>query len=234
MAFIEVRNLSFAYEGQKEKKVLKDLSFDINKGSITAVIGLSGSGKSTLCMILAGVIPFMVDGYIEGKVILDGENIGERSLKEMSQKVGFVMQDPDRQIICPTVEEELAFGPENLALPREEIRQRVDSTLELLNIEDLRYRNPLDLSGGQRQTVSTAAVLTMNPQVLILDEPMSHLDKESRQIMRRTMRALKKSRKTLIVVEHDYHTMDFADRWLHIKDGKIAGYRPPSGREVDL
>ena len=76
MAFIEVRNLSFAYEGQKEKKVLKDLSFDINKGSITAVIGLSGSGKSTLCMILAGVIPFMVDGYIEGKVILDGENIG--------------------------------------------------------------------------------------------------------------------------------------------------------------
>lgn len=233
MPYIEVRDLAFTYQGAKDK-VLDGISFDIEAGEIITLFGLSGSGKSTLCQILCGIIPRMTEGELTGSVKIGGEDIAPKPMNEIAERIGFVMQDPDRQIIAPTVEEEIAFGPENLMLPREEIEMRVGEVLHLLGIEDLRDKNPLKLSGGQKQIVAIASVLAMKPETLVLDEPMSHLDEDARVIIRETIQRLRDDGRTVIVVEHDYHTMDFADRWLHIRDGKVASFALPGQGGVEL
>lgn len=224
---IQVKDLTFSYDSDPERKVLDSITFSLEPKTITAVIGLSGCGKSTLCQILCGIIPKCTGGILQGDVFIDGLRAAEEPLSRLSQKIGYMMQDPDRQIIASTVEDELAFGPENLALPPEEIRRRVDKTMELLGISHLAEMNPSRLSGGQKQLTAAGALLTMNPDILVMDEPVSHVDQKGREIMLDLIKKLPEEGKTVIVVEHDYEMLDFAHQWLVMEKGRIKAIGSP-------
>ena len=224
---IQVTDLTFSYDSQPERKILDRITFSLEPGTITAVIGLSGCGKSTLCQILCGIIPNCVEGNLTGQVLVDGLDVQTEPLSRTARKIGYMMQDPDRQIIASAVEDELAFGPENLALPPEEIRRRVEETMELLGITHLAKKNPSQLSGGQKQLTAAGALLTLNPDILVMDEPMSHVDRQGRETMLDLMKKLKKEGKTVIVVEHDYEQLDFADQWLVLEEGKLKAMGTP-------
>lgn len=227
MALIQVNNLSFAYNGQSENKVLNNLSFNLEAGTITAVIGLSGCGKTTLCHCLCGIIPNAVEGHIKGDILIENENIKGKSLSKLAPVIGLVMQNPDDQLVCTTVEDEIAFAMENLAYPPDEIRARVEEILKFMNLECHRHQNPNRLSGGQKQLVSVAAVLALNPEILIFDEPMSHLDDYGRGLITDIIKHLKKAGKTIIVVEHNFRLLDFADNWLLLENGNLKALDTP-------
>lgn len=219
MSIIEIQNLKFTYPSGKQ--VLTGVDLSIEKGELIGLIGDSGCGKSTLCHVLCGIIPNAIGGTASGQVRIKDKNMREAKLKDMAQTVGFVMQDADRMIVCSTVEDELAFGPENLCIPPEEIRKRVDDTLELLQMTEHRETNPNHLSGGQKQMVTIGSVLTLQPDILILDEPNSHLDEESRIRTMELLKQLKAQGKTIIIVEHDHELIEEADRWVLLQDGKV-------------
>lgn len=141
-----MKNLRFSYDGVK--MILDNIDFTIAKGEMVGIVGDSGCGKSTLCHILCGIIPGAIGGEISGHAVVGDIDLREAQLKDMAETVGFVMQDPDRQIVTSMVEDELAFGPENFCIPPEEIRRRVDSILDMLGIDDIRYKDPNRLSGG--------------------------------------------------------------------------------------
>ncbi len=220
MNAIEIRNLTFSYDGRR--KVLYGLNLDIKRGDFVGIVGDSGCGKSTLCHILCGIIPYAIGGELYGDVTLSGGvRLRDLKLKDMAERIGFVMQDSDRQIVSTTVEDELAFGPENMCDEPGEIRRRVDEICALLEIEDLKEMNPNRLSGGQKQLVTIGAVLTTNPEILILDEPFSHLDERAGKNLSELILKLKAAGKTVLVVEHDHDAIENADRRICIKDGNI-------------
>lgn len=223
MEIIEVKNLSFQYD---TAEVLHDLTFSIEKNTITAILGLSGCGKTTLCHCLAGIIPNCIEGSLTGEIYIDGLELRGKKLSKLASVIGLVMQNPDNQLVTTTVEDELAFGPENMNVPPEEIRIRVDEILELLKLKDLRYENPVRLSGGQKQMVAIASVLALNPDVLILDEPLSRLDAQGKELLISTLKMLRELGKTVIVVEHDYKQMNFADQWLIMERGRLRSLAP--------
>ena len=222
---IRVENLKFSYDG--EKTILDGISFEIGAGEMIGVIGDSGCGKSTLCHILCGIIPNIIGGDISGRAAVAGKQLRDCDLKDLAQSVGFVMQDSDRQIVTSTVEDELAFGPENLCIPPEEIRERVEQTLDLLELQDIREVNPNRLSGGQKQMVTIGSVLTLDPDIFILDEPFSHLDEENRISVECILRKLKSDGKTILIVEHDHNMVREADKWMLLEDGKIKAFDTP-------
>lgn len=225
MFIVDVKNIRFSYESGK--KILKGIDFKIEEGEFIAIIGSSGCGKSTLCHILCGIIPNAVGGEISGDAIMNGISLRKAEMRTLAETVGFVMQDPDRQIVTSTVEDELAFGPENLCVPPEEIRRRVDDTLQLLGLESLREENPNRLSGGQKQLVAIGSVLTLQPKIFILDEPFSHLDEDVKENLENLLSELKRQGKTIIVVEHDHNMVKNADKWLLLEDGKVKSYDTP-------
>lgn len=225
MKKIEIENLRFSYDG--ERTIIDDMNFSIDAGEMVGIIGDSGCGKSTLCHILCGTIPNIIGGELSGKGTISGKLLKDCQLKDLATTVGFVMQDSDRQIVTSTVEDELAFGPENLCVDPKEIRQRVDAVLEMLQLQDIREVNPNRLSGGQKQMVTIGSILTMEPEVLILDEPFSHLDGENCQSVEAVLKRLKAEGKTILIVEHDYEMIRWADKWMLIEDGKIKAYDTP-------
>lgn len=220
MEIIEVENLKFTYP--TGKRVLKGVNLTIQKGEMIGLIGDSGCGKSTLCHVLCGIIPNEIGGTASGHVRVKGKDMREMRLKDMAETIGFVMQDADRMIVCSTVEDELAFGPENLCLDPVEIRRRVDQVLTLLEMEDFACVDPNHLSGGQKQLVTIGSVLTLEPDILILDEPNSHLDEASRQKTMQLLKRLQEAGKTIIIVEHDHELIECADRWILLQDGVVA------------
>ena len=225
MKTIQIENLKFSYDG--EKMILNGISFEIGAGEMIGVIGDSGCGKSTLCHILCGIIPNVIGGDISGKAVVGGKDLRNCNMKDLAQTVGFVMQDSDRQIVTSTVEDELAFGPENLCLPPEEICRRVNDTLEMLELTDIREANPNRLSGGQKQMVTIGSVITMDPDIFILDEPFSHLDGENRDSVSAVLRQLKSAGKTILIVEHDHRMVEEADNWLLLQNGEIKAFDTP-------
>lgn len=227
MAFIEVSNLSFSYQGNADKKILKNLNFSLEEGSITAVLGLSGCGKTTLCHCLCGIIPNAIPGELHGDITVAGKSIFSGRLCDLATTVGLVMQSPDNQLVCTTVEDEIAFAMENLAYPPAAIRQRVEEILDFLGLKDLRLQNPGNLSGGQKQLAAIGAVLATSPRVIIFDEPMSHLDEQGRELITKIIRSLKAAGKTIILVEHNLHLLDFADNWLLLDEGETAAFGTP-------
>lgn len=220
MSIIQIENLKFTYPSGKQ--VLKGIDLMIEPGEMIGLIGDSGCGKSTLCHVMCGIIPNVIGGTAAGQVRIKDKNMRQTKLKDMAETVGFVMQDADRMIVCSTVEDELAFGPENLCIPPEEIKRRVDETLELLQMTEYRETDPNHLSGGQKQLVTIGSVLTLQPDILILDEPHSHLDEESRIRTKQLLNQLKSEGKTIIIVEHDHELIEDADRWVLLHDGKVA------------
>lgn len=220
---IELKNVSFKYELQEEKTI-KNLDLYVKQGEFVGIIGKNGSGKTTLCNIIRGIIPDFVQGKIKGDIIIDNKNIDDIERGEMAELVGFVFQNPFSQIsgIKKTVFEEIAYGLENLGVPREEIRQRVTDVIKLLKIEDLQDKNPNELSGGQSQRVAIASIIVMNPKILIFDEPTSQLDPLGTEEIFDILKLLKSQNKTIILVEHKIDLIaEYADRVVVMDDGEI-------------
>ena len=225
MNAVEVKNLTFAYSGGDP--ILRDISFSVSQGEIFVISGLSGSGKTTLCHILSGVIPHAIKGKLSGNVRIIDIDPRDASLPQAALRAGMVFQDADSQIICTTVEDELAFGLENLCQPPEKIRLRVDELLTEFGFEKSRLTNPARLSGGQKKLLTIAAALASSPPILILDEPMSGLDPDGCALVRSTIEKQRNQGRTVIIVEHDLRLVTFADRWLLLHDGVIAAYGTP-------
>ena len=203
--------------------VLKGINLSVEEGEFVVIMGPSGCGKSTLCYTINGIIPHLLSGTVKGSVKVDGIETLESSISRLSQIVGMVFQNPDSQLFSSTVENEVAFGPENLMIPKEEILRRVNSSLERVGISDLRLRSPENLSGGEKQLVAIASTLAMEPDVLVLDEPASQLDPQNRELVLNTIRRLHEEGMTVILVEHDTETLaEFADRIIVMKNGRIV------------
>ena len=222
---VEAENISFAYP--ECEPVLKDISFCVKKGEIFVVAGLSGCGKTTLCDIICGIIPNVVKGELSGEVRLMGQSIHSQSLAQTAKNAAMVFQNADMQLVCTTVEDELAFGLENLCVEPEEIKRRVDAGLENWGLEELRLCDPGKLSGGQKRITAMASVLMLEPEVLILDEPMCQLDGQGRDMVKSAVLRLKNEGKTIIMVEHDLSLAEYADRWMLLENGCAAAIDTP-------
>ena len=210
MALIEAKNLRYQYPSGTALSI-RDVSLSIEKGEFVILTGPSGCGKTTLCRCLNGLIPHFYGGKLEGELKVAGLDVREHPIHELAQHVGFVFQNPENQLFALSVEKDVAFGLENLGLSREEMRRRVDWALRITGIEGLRERAPHELSGGQQQRVAIAGVLTMQPEVLVLDEPTSFLDPSTAEKIFEVIYELNKSIGiTVILVEH---RMDLASKY---------------------
>lgn len=215
MKAIEVNNLSFKYPDSKEY-IFENVSFSLDSGESLAVLGPSGCGKSTLCLCISGLIPRVYPGNLSGQVLIFGQNIRDLSLAQTVSKLGIIFQNPATQLFSPTIEDELAFGPENLCLDREEIGLRIEKILKTINMESYRFDNPNSLSGGQQQLIAIASVLMLNPEIIICDEIMSWIDDEGKEIIKKVLESLKEEGKTIIMVDHDSENIKLADRVIYI------------------
>lgn len=218
---IEIRNLTHKYRlnNNQELTAVKNLTLTINKGEFVVILGHNGSGKSTLAKHLnALLLP------TEGKVLIDGMDTGDaNNLWQIRQRVGMVFQNPDNQLIATTVEEDVAFGPENLGIPPEKIRQRVDEALKMVGMEEYAQKAPHLLSGGQKQRVAIAGIIAMRPQYLILDEPTAMLDPSGREEVIKTIRKLNKDEGlTIVHITHFMEEAVFADRVIVMEGGEIV------------
>ncbi len=201
-AALEVQGLTYRYR-TREDLALKDISFEVNRGELVLVAGASGCGKTTLMRCINGLIPRSYKGgEMHGQIRILGEDPAPLKLADISQMVGTVLQDPERQIVGAYVLNDVAFGLENLAVPREEILTRVDRVLEFLGITHLRDRETFALSGGEKQKVAIADVLVMEPDILVLDEPLANLDPASVQEALALIRQLVDHGKTVLLIEH--------------------------------
>jgi energy-coupling factor transporter ATP-binding protein EcfA2 len=229
LATIVVKDLTFTYLGSR-KPSINDLSFSVEEGQFVVLTGPSGCGKTSICRCLNGLIPHFYSGELEGDVTVCGLNIREKPTSELARKVGFVFQNPENQLFSLSVERDVAFGPENLGLPRSETRRRVDWALEVTGISGLRYRAPYELSGGQQQRAAIAAVLAMRPEVMVLDEPTSFLDPKSAAEILKVVHELNKDLgMTIILVEHRLDlASQYASRVIIIDKGKTVLDGKPS------
>ncbi len=219
---LEIEDVTFRYEGSK-RPALSEVSLEIDRGEFLLIAGLSGSGKSTLLRLLNGLIPHFYRGEMKGRVLVDGIDTREASVAQLSRKVGLVFQNPDNQIVTLRVDREIAFGLENLGLPREEIIRRIDEVLKKLGIEHLRRRSTAELSGGEKQLVAIASVLAMKPDVIVLDEPTSELDPFSSARIAKVLGNLNREGVTVIVAEHRLDLFaPKASRMIVISGGRIV------------
>jgi energy-coupling factor transport system ATP-binding protein len=196
-----VENLSFRYR-DRQGVAIHNISFEAKPGEVLLIAGASGCGKTTLIRSINGLIPRSYKGERTGRVLVFGEDVATWKLSQISQKIGTVLQDPERQILGTKVLNEVAFGLENLSVPRDEIIQRADEALKFLKIFHLRERETFTLSGGEKQKVALAGVLAMRPSILLLDEPLASLDPASAQEALDTARFLADQGMTILMVEH--------------------------------
>lgn len=198
---IELSHVYFSYEGHM---ALKDISINIEKGESISLLGANGSGKSTMLKLLNGLI-----SPDSGTYVFDGEEISKNRLKDVvfaksfHQKIGFVFQNSDTQLFCADVYDEIAFGPRQMGLDEKAVEERVNDCLNLLKLQSFRNRQPYHLSGGEKKKVAIACVLAMNPEVLILDEPMNGLDPRSERWLVSFLNGLNRAGKTLIISTHN-------------------------------
>jgi energy-coupling factor transporter ATPase len=222
MAIIETKNLTYTYPGGTRPSI-RDISIKIEKGEFALITGPSGCGKTTLCRCFNGLIPHFYQGELKGEIKVAELNVIDHPIYELATHVGLVFQNPENQLFALSVEKDVAFGLENLGVPREEIRERVDWALKLTGIYDLRERAPNELSGGQQQRVAIASVLAMQPEVIVLDEPTSFLDPlGAKKIFEVIYELNRKLGITIVLVEHRLDlTAKYADHIIIMDDGKI-------------
>lgn len=222
MAIIEIRNLSYTYPGASKPSV-NDVSLKIEKGEFALITGPSGCGKTTLCRCFNGLVPHFYQGELKGQVTVAGKDISNSQTFDLAKHVGLVFQNPENQLFALSVEKDVAFGLENLGVPREEMRKRVDWALNLCGIYALRERSPHEVSGGQQQRVAIASVLAMQPEIIVLDEPTSFLDPLSAEKIFEVIYELnKKQGITVILVEHRLDlTAKYTDHLIVMDEGKI-------------
>ena len=225
---IKTENLGFTYEDSAEEKsseipALSGVNINIERGEYVAILGHNGSGKSTLAKLLNMILAPTV-----GKIYIDGtditaEDFSEDDVFDIRRKIGMVFQNPDNQLVATIVEEDVAFGPENLGLPREEIRRRVNSSLALVGMTEYARHAPHKLSGGQKQRVAIAGIIAMKPQVIIFDESTAMLDPQGRREVVDIMERLNREEGiTVLNITHYMEEAARADRVIVINDGRIA------------
>lgn len=229
MALIEVKQLKYRYPHTKQL-ALDGIDFSVERGQFIGIIGENKAGKSTLCQAFTGLVPTMFRGAYGGKLLIDGMEAAKAPIAELCRHVGLVFQNPFNQLsgAKETVFEEIAFGLQNLGIPREEIFRRVNENLKRLEIEEYRDRNPFDLSGGQTQRVALASILAMEPEVIVLDEPTSQLDPQGSEEVFRVVEMLKKTGITVLMVEHKMEKLaEYCDKILLMHEGKQVAYDTP-------
>ncbi|NLC16522.1 MAG: energy-coupling factor transporter ATPase [Clostridiales bacterium] len=230
MSLIEVKNVKYAYNYGSQDAIIavNDVSFSINEGEFVALVGHNGSGKSTLAKMLNGlIIP------LDGDVLIDGMNTRDDSLLyDIRRQIGVVFQNPDNQMVATIIEDDVAFGPENLGLDPEEIRQRVDWALKAVGMEKHKKGMPFKLSGGQKQRVAIAGVLAIKPRILVLDESTSMLDPKGRTEVLNVIKRLNKEENiTVVLITHYMDEATDTDRIIILNKGKIAYI---GGKEIFL
>lgn len=223
MTVIETKNLTYTYPGSTKPSISK-VSIKIEKGQFTLITGPSGCGKTTLCRCFNGLIPHFYQGELKGDVSAAGLKIKEHPIHELAKRVGLVFQNPENQLFALSVEKDVAFGLENLGIPRDEMRKKVDWALKLTDIYELRERAPHELSGGQQQRVAIASVLAMQPEVIILDEPTSFLDPLSAKKIFEVIHDLNRNLGlTVVLVEHRLDlTAGYSDHIIIMDEGKVV------------
>lgn len=212
MPLIELQDVSFSYH---KRTVLSDISLKINDGDFVAVLGGNGAGKSTLAKLLNAIIE-----PTDGKILIDGEE--ENDVYSTRRKIGLVLQDPETQIVADTVEDDVAFGPENLGLESDEIDRRVRESLELCGMEELSNVSPTRLSGGQKQLVAIAGVLALKPRCLVLDEATSMLDPEGREMVRNAIKKLNQNGIAIVLMTHDPEEAELASSVIVLDQGRLV------------
>ena len=217
---VEVDGLTFRYRRATEPAI-RDVSLTVSPGEVVLVAGPSGCGKSTLIRAINGLIPHAYSGDLEGSVKIDGQSTTELKLRDLARTIGTVLQDPAKQIVGATVESELAFGPENLGVPREEIRDRIREVAEQAGIQKLLGRETRALSGGERQLLAVAAILMLRPRLFVVDEPLANLDPATAERLLALLRTLADEGRSVVIVEHRVEeSLDLRpDRVLYLEDG---------------
>ncbi len=198
---LEIKNLGLAFS--KQGQVFSNVSFNVKKRSITLLNGDSGVGKTSLLMCIARVIPNIIEGNITGEIIYKGTNIENQGISAISGDMGYVFQDPDSQLCTFTVEDEIAFGLENMNIGLNDMKRIIEETLKLMDINDLKKRNLNQLSGGEKQKVALSSILALNPELILMDEPTANLDIQSTKEVIELIRRLRDEMgKTILIVEH--------------------------------
>lgn len=232
-SFINAENITFEYKNKDDNgnttynKVLKGVSINVRQGEFVALLGHNGCGKSTVAKLFNALL--MPDS---GKLTVDGLDCKDDSnVYEIRRRVGLVLQNPDNQLVASIVEEDVAFGPENLGIPPEEIRRRVDNALKAVDMYEYRKHAPHKLSGGQKQRVAIAGIIAMEPKCIVLDEPTAMLDPKGRKEVMDTILKLNKEKGiTVILITHYMDEAVLADRVITMDNGKILAQGTP--REV--
>ena len=222
---IEVKHVTFEYTDEDVTfTVLKDLSLTIEEGSFTVILGHNGSGKSSLAKLMNGLYK-----PTSGEVIVDGiGTLDEKTEIEVKRRVGLVFQNPDNQLVASIVEEDVAFGPENLGVPPFEIRERVDTALKAVDMYDYRESAPHHLSGGQKQRIAIAGIIAMEPKYIVLDEPTAMLDPKGRAEIISTIHKLNREHGiTVVLITHFMEEAENADRVIVLNDGEIVADNTP-------
>lgn len=228
MKAVEITNFSWRY-AETEKNALSNITLSIDEGEFIGLCAPNESGKTTLVSAIKGLIPNKFYGTYEGEIKVFGKNITELNTQELAEYVGFVFADPEAQFTSMSVEEELAFGMENLGLSVEEIQERIDWVAELTMISDLLTKTPYDISGGQKQRVAIASALVMQPRIIILDEPTSMLDPFGKDSVFEICRRMKEElNMTIIMVEHTIDRLArLSDRMILLHDGEVVKFEEP-------
>ena len=218
---LQVRDLQYAYSD--EKMALKGVDLDIRQGERIAVMGSNGAGKSTFFLNINGVLQSE-----HGEIFYRGQKMTKKTMNDLRKNVGIVFQDADSQIIASTVQSEVSFGPMNLKLSRNDVRDRVDEALSYMNLTDFRHRPPHYLSGGEKKRVSIADIIAMHPEIIIFDEPTAALDPVNADMLEEVLEKMAQEGKTIMISTHD---VDFAYRWAErvvvFCDGKIIADDAP-------
>lgn len=224
---IEIENLSYDYrnaEGESIARGVRNVNLSIEKGEFCVLLGHNGSGKSTLAKLLNGFI-LPDNGFVKVNGI---DTADEERIYDIRSKIGMVFQNPDNQMVASIIEDDLAFGPENLGVPREEIEKRITWALETVNMSEHRHRAPNKLSGGQKQRIAIASVLSMLPEILVLDESTAMLDPKGRaEVMETAMRLNQEKGMTVILITHYMDEAIKADKVIVLNEGEVLAMGTP-------
>ena len=221
---ISIKNIHFNYQDQDTREALSDVSLDVYEGEWLAIIGHNGSGKSTLAKMMNGLLEAS-----SGEIYIDGQLLTEDTVYEARRKVGMVFQNPDNQFVGTTVEDDIAFGLENIGMPRDEMVRKINTSLEMVRMTKFKEKEPGRLSGGQKQRVAIAGMIALAPKVVILDEATSMLDPQGRYEVISTIQQLHKEKGiTVISITHDLDEAAQADRVLLMEGGKVNRIGKPS------
>ena len=225
MSKLEIKNLSFSYDN--EHLVVDDISFSVEKGSFTAILGHNGSGKSTLAKLIVGLLEKK-----NGQIFFDGEEMDKKTIRKLQSKTALVFQNPDNQFIGATVEDDIAFGLENKCFPHAEMQEEINRFADSVNMLDYLKKEPSNLSGGQKQRVALAGALILRPEILILDEATSMLDPKGKSTVRKIIDKIHQENPdlTIISITHDIDEALLADNVFILSKGKLV----KSGRPQEI